>query len=63
VSSLSKNPKKSLTVKNALARLNAEDKDLKYLAQRAICSYIRSVFLNKDKTVFKVNEIPIDQLS
>jgi len=47
----------------ALSRLNAENQDLKYLAQRAIVSYIRSVFLCKDKTVFKVNEINLDQLA
>lgn len=29
---LKQNPKKCLTIKNAIARLNAEEKDLKYLA-------------------------------
>lgn len=60
---LKSNPKKQLTITHALARLNAENQDLKHLAQRAVISYIRSVFLNKDKTVFKVNEIDLEKLS
>jgi ATP-dependent RNA helicase DDX10/DBP4 len=57
------NPKKALSITNALMRHNAEDRELKYLAQRAMVSYIRSVFLLKDKEVFKVKEIPLDLLS
>ena len=43
--------------------LNAEDKDLKYLAQRSMISYMRSIFLNQDKGVFDVKSIDTDTLA
>ena len=43
--------------------MNAENKDLQHLAKRAVVSYLRSVYLMKDKTVFKVNEIDKEKLA
>jgi len=51
------NPKKALSITTALQRINAENKELKYLAQRAVISYLRAVFLNQDKEVFDVSKI------
>jgi ATP-dependent RNA helicase DDX10/DBP4 len=40
-----------------IEKMNAENKDLQHLAKRACVSYLRSVYLMKDKSVFKVSEI------
>ena len=41
----------------------AENHDLQHLAKRAVVSYLRSVHLNKDKSVFKVDQINTELLS
>jgi len=38
--------------------LLSEDPDLNYLAQKAFITYMRSVFLQKNKEVFNVEELP-----
>jgi ATP-dependent RNA helicase DDX10/DBP4 len=43
--------------------MNAENKDLQHLAKRAVVSYLRSVYLMKDKSVFKINEIDKEKLA
>ena len=43
--------------------MNAENKDLQHLAKRACVSYLRSIHLNKDKSVFKVAEIDAQKLA
>lgn len=41
----------------------AEDPDLKYLAQKAFIAYIRSVYLQSNKEVFDVSELPIAEIA
>jgi ATP-dependent RNA helicase DDX10/DBP4 len=41
----------------------AEDNNLKYLAQKAFISYVRSVYLMSDKTVFDVSKLPTKELA
>ena len=53
-------PSKTLSTKDQLQRLAFQDPDLKYLAQRALVSYVRSVHLQHDKAIFKVEELPIE---
>lgn len=43
--------------------MNAENKDLQHLAKRAVVSYLRSVHLMRDKSVFKVNELDKEKLA
>lgn len=52
------NKKKSIT--DQLQSLCFQRPDLKYLAQKAFMSYTRSVHLQKDKEVFKFNELDLD---
>lgn len=54
------NPKKTTAIENQLTSLIAKDNELKYLAQKSFVSYIRSVHLNSNKEVFKLNELPLD---
>lgn len=51
---------KTFSIGDQLQRLAFQDPDLKYLAQRALVSYVRSVHLHHDKSIFKVDELPIE---
>jgi ATP-dependent RNA helicase DDX10/DBP4 len=51
---------KTLSTKEQLQRLAFQDPDLKYLAQRALVSYVRSVHLHHDKAIFKVEGLPVE---
>lgn len=46
------------TITGRLQSFVAESVDIKYLAQRAFISYMRSVFLASDKAVFDVTKLP-----
>jgi len=51
---------KTFSIGDQLQRLAFQDPDVKYLAQRALVSYVRSVHLHHDKSIFKVDELPIE---
>ncbi|KAH9176637.1 DEAD-domain-containing protein [Lactarius sanguifluus] len=51
---------KTFSIGDQLQRLAFQDPDLKYLAQRALVSYVRSVHLHHNKSIFKVDELPIE---
>lgn len=46
-----------------LAKMNAENNELQHLAKRACASYLRSIFLMKDKQVFDVSKIDSAKLA
>ncbi|KAL2257561.1 hypothetical protein VTK26DRAFT_9477 [Humicola hyalothermophila] len=52
--------KKKKQIKNELQSLCFQSPDLKYLGQKAFISYTRSIYLQKDKEVFKFNELDLD---
>lgn len=54
---------KQLTIKPVLEKLNAENKDLNHLAKRACVSYLRSVHLMKDKSIFDLKKISAADLA
>ena len=56
-------PNRSLTIKQTLQKLNAENNEMMHLAQRACVSYLKCVHLMKDKSVFKLKEIDADKLA
>ncbi|KAI0302536.1 DEAD-domain-containing protein [Russula brevipes] len=51
---------KTVSICDQLQRLAFQDPDLKYLAQRALVSYVRSVHLHRDKSIFKVEGLPVE---
>ncbi|KAI5843867.1 P-loop containing nucleoside triphosphate hydrolase protein [Morchella snyderi] len=57
------NPKaaKKQSVQNQLQGLCFKDPELKYLGQKAFVSYCRSVSVQKDKEVFKLEELPLEE--
>ena len=54
------NPDKMITssVKDQFASHAAQDPDFKYLAQKCFISYMRSVYVRKNKKVFNVKKLP-----
>uniref|UniRef100_A0A667GY79 ATP-dependent RNA helicase n=1 Tax=Lynx canadensis TaxID=61383 RepID=A0A667GY79_LYNCA len=55
------NPEKLIDVQKKLESFLAQDQDLKGRAQRCFVSYIRSVYLMKDKEIFDVSKLPIPE--
>ncbi|XP_054448563.1 probable ATP-dependent RNA helicase DDX10 [Pteronotus mesoamericanus] len=55
------NPEKLIDVQKKLESFLAQDQDLKERAQRCFVSYIRSVYLMKDKDIFDVSKLPVPE--
>ncbi|KAL1969151.1 hypothetical protein VTN77DRAFT_405 [Rasamsonia byssochlamydoides] len=53
--------KKKQSIKDQLQNMCFKDPELKYLGQKAFISYVKSVYLQKDKEVFKVKELPLEE--
>jgi ATP-dependent RNA helicase DDX10/DBP4 len=51
------------TIKNQLQNMCFKDPELKYLGQKAFVSYVRSVHIQKDKNVFKVQNLDLKQFA
>jgi ATP-dependent RNA helicase DDX10/DBP4 len=52
------NPAQTVTIRAQTEALIAADAALKYVAQKAFVSYLRSIHLARDKTVFDVHAVP-----
>ncbi|KAG7092160.1 hypothetical protein E1B28_008529 [Marasmius oreades] len=52
---------KTQDITNQLQNLAFQDPELKYLGQRAFVSYLKSIHLHKDKSIFKLSELPITE--
>jgi ATP-dependent RNA helicase DDX10/DBP4 len=55
--------KKQQSIKNQLQNMCFKDLELKYLGQKAFVSYVRSIHIQKDKEVFKLNDLPLEEFS
>ncbi|NP_001096151.1 probable ATP-dependent RNA helicase DDX10 [Xenopus tropicalis] len=55
------NPEKLMDVQGRLEAFLAQEQDLKETAQRCFVSYLRSVYLMKNKEVFDVFKLPLTQ--
>uniref|UniRef100_A0A6I8NNF7 ATP-dependent RNA helicase n=1 Tax=Ornithorhynchus anatinus TaxID=9258 RepID=A0A6I8NNF7_ORNAN len=53
------NPEKLVDIQKRLEAFLAQDQELKERAQRCFVSYLRSVYLMKNKEVFNVNKLPL----
>lgn len=56
-------PPAKRSIGSQLQALCSQDPEIKYLAQKAVVSYVRSVHLNSNKSVFKVAELPIERFA
>ncbi|CAI8504840.1 unnamed protein product [Hanseniaspora opuntiae] len=54
---------KMRSITNNLQSLLFQDPELKYLAQKAFISYVKSIYVQKDKEVFKFEELPSDEFA
>ncbi|THH00301.1 hypothetical protein EW026_g2192 [Hermanssonia centrifuga] len=54
---------KTQSIENQLQKLAFEDPEIKYLGQRAFVSYLRSIHVHKDKSVFKLEELPVERFA
>ena len=55
--------KKQQSIKNQLQNMCFKDPELKYLGQKAFVSYVKSIHIQKDKEVFKLSELPLEDFS
>ncbi|GAA6015667.1 hypothetical protein JCM11491_007189 [Sporobolomyces phaffii] len=55
------NDKKRQTVQSQLQSAAFQYPEIKFLAQRAFISYVRSVYLQKDKETFDVSRLPLEE--
>ncbi|KAK6431490.1 ATP-dependent RNA helicase dbp4 [Oleoguttula sp. CCFEE 5521] len=53
--------KKQTSIKNQLQNMCFKDPQLKYLGQKAFASYVRSLHVQKDKTIFKLDSYPLEE--
>ncbi|KAF8985196.1 ATP-dependent RNA helicase dbp4 [Entomortierella lignicola] len=50
-------------IQKQMQKLCFNDPEIKYLGQKAFISYMRSVYLQKDKTIFDVNALPAEEFA
>lgn len=55
--------KKQQSIKNQLQNMCFKNPELKYLGQKAFVSYVRSVHLQRDKEVFKLKNLALEDFS
>ncbi|CCH60840.1 hypothetical protein TBLA_0D03400 [Henningerozyma blattae CBS 6284] len=52
---------KKRSIKPQLQSILFQDPELKYLGQKAFISYVKSIYIQKDKEVFKFDELPVEE--
>lgn len=55
--------KKQQSIRNQLQNMCFKDPELKYLGQKAFVSYVRSIHVQRDKEIFKLKELPLEDFS
>ncbi|KAJ2806345.1 ATP-dependent RNA helicase dbp4 [Coemansia guatemalensis] len=63
IKEISPKSNKVLTVSKQLQHFCFQDSETKYLGQRAFVTYVRSVFLQKNKKVFDVDKLPLEEFA
>ncbi|GAA5822433.1 hypothetical protein JCM3770_000269 [Rhodotorula araucariae] len=61
VNKIKANEKKKQSIRPQLQSAAFQFPEIKFLAQRAFISYVRSIHLQKDKSVFKLDELPLEE--
>lgn len=52
--------KKKQSIQGQLQNMCFKDPALKYLGQKAFVSYVKSIYVQKDKEIFKIKELPLE---
>jgi ATP-dependent RNA helicase DDX10/DBP4 len=53
--------KKQQSIRTQLQNMCFQDPELKYLGQKAFVSYTKSVYVQKDKEIFDINKLPLEE--
>ncbi|BGP33309.1 ATP-dependent RNA helicase dbp4 [Rhodotorula toruloides] len=61
VNKIKANDKKKQSIRSQLQNAAFQYPEIKFLAQRAFISYVRSVHLQKDKSIFKLDALPLEE--
>ncbi|OJJ44989.1 hypothetical protein ASPZODRAFT_153310 [Penicilliopsis zonata CBS 506.65] len=54
---------KQQSVKNQLQNMCFKDPELKYLGQKAFISYVKSIYIQKDKEIFKLKDLQLEDFA
>jgi ATP-dependent RNA helicase DDX10/DBP4 len=54
---------KQQSIKNQLQNMCFKDPELKYLGQKAFISYVKSIYVQKDKDVFNLKDLPLEEFA
>ncbi|GJP75820.1 hypothetical protein CLOP_g6220 [Closterium sp. NIES-67] len=57
------NPAKMQPISQGLAALLSKDPEIKYLAQRSLVTYLRSIHVQSNKEVFDVTKLPVEEIA
>jgi ATP-dependent RNA helicase DDX10/DBP4 len=63
VSKLTIREAKKKSIQQDLQALCFKDPEIKYLGQKAFISYVRSIYVQKDKMIFKVDDLPLEKFA
>ena len=63
IESIKVRQKKQQSIKSQLQSMCFKNPELKYLGQKAFISYVRSIDVQKDKEIFRVQEVPLEEFS
>ncbi|EKG19571.1 RNA helicase ATP-dependent DEAD-box conserved site [Macrophomina phaseolina MS6] len=55
--------KKQQSIKNQLQNMCFKDAQLKYLGQKAFISYVKSIHVQKDKEIFQLQKLPLEEFA
>lgn len=54
---------KRKTIQDKLQAMCFSDPEIKYLGQKAFITYVRSIYLQSDKNVFKIDDLPLEEFA
>lgn len=54
---------KTTTIQSQLQSFMFQDPELKYLGQRAFISYLKSIYIQKNKDIFQVGALPVERFA
>ena len=55
--------KKQQSIRTSLQNMCFKDPEIKYLGQKAFVSYVRSIHIQKDKDIFKIGQLPLEEFA
>ena len=63
ISKIEVNPKKIFSIQRKLEAFCAQDQEMNHWAKKTLVSYVRSVFLQTNKKIFSVNDLPVEDFA